>query len=478
MTGVQTCALPICFPLDLTQLIAREYGLSVNAAEFDREMQVQKDRSRNAAVQETDDWVELKKIEKVEFVGYTDFESDTKIARYRKVTQKGKTYYQLVLERTPFYAESGGQVGDTGYLQSDSEMLSVVDTQKENNLVIHIVNKLPVIPEAAFRAVVNLEARQQTENNHTATHLLDHALREILGKHVEQKGSLVHPDYLRFDFSHFGKVTHDELDAIQKMVNKMIRQNLSQDEMAGVSFDAALEMGAIALFGEKYGDTVRVIRFGDSIELCGGTHVHSTGQIGQFIILSESAISAGIRRIEAITGDRADQYIREKLDELAETRALFSQTSNLRKSVESLMEENARLRKQIGEFERKAASGIKEELKRNMEQLGDVNVIAAQASPGSAQAVKDLAYQLKSEISNLFLVLGVEIEGKPSLTVMISEELVKSKGLDAGKIVREAGKEIKGGGGGQPFYATAGGKDVSGLPAAIAKAKSFILAAS
>jgi alanyl-tRNA synthetase len=464
------------FPLDLTQLIARENGLTVNSAEFDSEMQVQKDRSRNAAVQETDDWVELKKIEKVEFVGYTDVETDTRIARYRKVTQKGKTYYQLVLERTPFYAESGGQVGDTGYIQSDTEKLSVVDTQKENNLVIHIVNKLPVNPEAAFRAVVNLEARQQTENNHTATHLLDHALREILGKHVEQKGSLVHPDYLRFDFSHFGKVTHDELEAIQKMVNKMIRQNISQDEMAGVSFDAAREMGAIALFGEKYGDTVRVIRFGDSIELCGGTHVHSTGQIGQFIILSESAISAGIRRIEAITGDKADQYIREKLDELAETRALFSQTSNLRKSVELLMEDNARLRKQIGEFERQAASGIKEELKRNMERLGDVNVIAAQASLGSAQAVKDLAYQLKGEISNLYLVLGVEIDGKPSITVMISEDLVKSKGLDAGKIVREAGKEIKGGGGGQPFYATAGGKDVSGLPAAIAKAKSFIFA--
>jgi alanyl-tRNA synthetase len=462
------------FPLDLTQLIARENSLTVNTAEFDREMQVQKDRSRNAAVQETDDWVELKKIEKVEFVGYTDFETDTRIARYRKVTQKGKTYYQLVLEKTPFYAESGGQVGDSGYLQHNGEKLAVVDTQKENNLIVHIVNKLPANPESTFRAVVNMETRQQTENNHTATHLLDHALREILGKHVEQKGSLVHPDYLRFDFSHFGKMTQQELDTVQQMVNRMIRQNLSQDEMAGVAFEAAREMGAIALFGEKYGDTVRVIKFGDSIELCGGTHVHSTGQIGQFIILSESAISAGVRRIEAITGDKADQYIKEKLEELAQTRALFSQTNNLRKSVEDLMEENSRLRKQLEDFERMATSGIKDELKLKIQKVGDINIIAACPALGSAQAVKDLAYQLKGEIPNLFLVLGVELDGKPSLTVMISEELVEKYGFNAGKIVRDAAQEIKGGGGGQPFYAMAGGKDVSGLHAAVEKAKSVV----
>ena len=461
------------FPLDLTQLIARENKLTVNTIEFDREMQVQKERSRNAAVQETDDWVELKKIEKVDFVGYTDFEIDTCIARYRKVTQKGKTFYQLVLEKTPFYAESGGQVGDTGYLIYNEEKLAVVDTQKENNLIVHIVNQLPSLPHATFRAVVNMDARRQTENNHTATHLLDHALREILGKHVEQKGSLVHPDYLRFDFSHFGKMTHEELDAVQHMVNSMIRQNLTQDEIAGISFDAARDMGAIALFGEKYGDTVRVIRFGDSIELCGGTHVHFTSQIGQFIILSESAISAGVRRIEAITGAKADLYIKEKLDELARTRALFGQTHNLQKSVEELMAENASLRKQIEDFERKAASGVKDELKSNIEKVGDINLIAACTVLGSAQAIKDLAYQLKGEIENLFLVLGVELDGKPSLTIMISDELVKANGLDAGKIIREAAKEIKGGGGGQPFYATAGGKDISGLQAAVEKAKSF-----
>ncbi len=433
------------FPLDLTQLIARENNLDVNGYEFDLEMKAQKERSRSAAVQETDDWVELKKIEKVEFVGYTLHDVDTEIARYRKVTQKGKSYYQVVLEKTPFYAESGGQVGDSGYLEFNGEMVQVLDTQKENNLIVHIVANLPSDPSAIFRAVVNMDARLSTANNHTATHLLDHALREILGKHVEQKGSLVHPDYIRFDFSHFGKMTSEELMAVQKMVNQMIRKNLSQEEISGVSFDEARQMGAIALFGEKYGDTVRVIRFGESIELCGGTHVHSTGQIGQFIILSESAISAGVRRIEAITGEKADHYISQRLDELSGTKALFSQTGNLKKSVEELMDENNRLRKQIEEYERKTASAIKEELKRNLEKAGDINIIVAQPQLNSTQALKDLAFQLKGEIPNLYLVLGIALEGKPSLTVMISEELVGKHRLDAGKIVREAAKEMKGG---------------------------------
>ncbi|MFZ5430671.1 MAG: alanine--tRNA ligase [Bacteroidota bacterium] len=461
------------FPLDLTQLIARENGLQVNVTQFDLEMQAQKERSRNAAVQETDDWVELKKIEKVEFVGYTEFDTDTRIARYRKVTQKGKTFFQLVLDKTPFYAESGGQVGDTGYLEYNGEKIRVEDTQKENNLIVHIVKKLPQDTGVVFRAVVDMKARLSTENNHTATHLLDHALREVLGKHVEQKGSLVHPDYLRFDFSHFTKLTHEEIEEITQMVNRMIRQNYSQEEMAGISFDKAREMGAIALFGEKYGDTVRVIKFGDSLELCGGTHVHSTGQIGQFIIISESAISAGVRRIEAITGEKADQYIREKLEELASARALFGQTSDLAASVEELMGENAKLRKQIAEYEKKAASEVKDELKKQIENVGGISLIVAKPELASAQAVKDLAYQLKGEVDNLFLVLGAEFDGKPFLTVMISEELVKSKGFDAGKIVREAGKEMKGGGGGQAFYATAGGKELAGLPAAMQKARSF-----
>jgi len=462
------------FPLDLTELIARESGMGVDVKGFDVEMLVQKERSRHAATLETDDWVELYKTDKVEFTGYHSLVTETRIARYRKVSQKNKTFYQLVLEKTPFYAESGGQVGDTGYLESNGKKTAVVDTQKEHNLIVHIVSELPEDPTATFRAVVNESLRQLTANNHTATHLLDHALREVLGKHVEQKGSLVHPDYLRFDFAHFGKMTKEELNRVQQLVNRMIRQNLTQEEMNNIPFAEAKEKGAIALFGEKYGDTVRVIKFGESVELCGGTHVPATGQIGPFIILSESAISAGVRRIEAITGDKADAYLHEKLDELAETSLLLNHSKDIRKSVEELLEENASLKKQLAGFAKKAASGIKEELKNSVTTINGVQLIAARVSLASAQAIKDLAYQLKGEIPNLFLVLGAEIDGKPSLTVMISEELVQAKGLDAGKIVREAGKEMKGGGGGQPFYATAGGKDIAGLDAAIEKAKSFV----
>lgn len=462
------------FPLDLTQLIARENGLSVNVDQFDKEMKAQRERSRHAATQETGDWVEIKPIEQVGFVGYRETEIYTNIARYRKISRKDKSFYQLVLEKTPFYAESGGQVGDTGYLESGEEKIPVLDTVKENNLIIHIVEKLPAAPESVFRAVVNHSRRRQTACNHTATHLLDHALREILGKHVEQKGSLVDPDYLRFDFSHFSKMTTEELEKVQRMVNRMIRQNIPQVELQDIPFSKAQEMGAIALFGEKYGDTVRAIQFGDSIELCGGTHVQATGQIGQFIILSEGAISAGVRRIEAITGEMAEEYVREKLNELSSTRALFSQTKDLVRSVELLYEENSQLKKQLSDFERKALTGLKEELKKSMRRIQEVNLIAAQPPVNSAQTLKDLAFQLKSEIDNLFLVLGAEIDGKPFLTVMISEELVKSRSLDAAKIVREAGKEIKGGGGGQPFYATAGGKELSGLQVAILKATSFI----
>lgn len=462
------------FPLDLTQLIAREKGMAVDATGFDREMQLQKERSRNAAVQETDDWVEVVPAGKVEFTGYRETATETLIARYRRVSQKNKHFYQVVLAKTPFYAESGGQVGDTGYLESGRQKVRVTDTRKENNLIVHLTEELPVDLAAPVKAVVHESKRRQTACNHTATHLLDHALREVLGTHVEQKGSLVHPDYLRFDFSHFAKMSAEELEVVQKRVNRMIRENAAQEALEGVPFDKAREMGAIALFGEKYGDTVRVIRFGESIELCGGTHVHATGQIGNFIILSESAISAGVRRIEAITGDKADEYIREKLRELAEARALTGQQVPLKESLGALMEENNRLRKQIGEFEKRETAVIKEELKQSVTRSGEVNLIAGLVNIASAQAVKDLAYQLRGEISNLFLVLGAEIDGKPLLTVMISDEVVKSKGLDAGKIVREAGKEIKGGGGGQPFYATAGGKEVAGLAAAIVKATAFV----
>jgi alanyl-tRNA synthetase len=462
------------FPIDLTELILRENGMSVNMDEFNVEMEKQKDRSRNAAAQETGDWVELKKIDEVVFLGYTTLEAEIKIARYRKVVQKDKEFFHLVFDQTPFYGESGGQVGDTGYLEANGVKTSIVNTQKENNLIVHLAKELPADPTATFKAVVSNHKRRLTANNHTATHLLDQALREILGTHVEQKGSLVSADYLRFDFSHFSKVTKEELDKIQARVNELIRQNFKQEEKQDVPFAEAQEMGAIALFGEKYGDHVRVIKFGDSVELCGGTHVQATGQIGQFVITSESAISAGVRRIEAITADKAEAFINENMEELQEVRNIFNNTKNLKKSVEDLLEENAKLKKQLEAFGKQAAAGVKDELKNKVQSINGVNVIAEKVSLDSPQAIKDLAFQLKGEIENLFLVLGAEIDGKPSLSIMIADNLVKEKGLNAGQIVREAAKEMKGGGGGQPFYATAGGKDVSGIEAAIQKAKSFV----
>ncbi len=462
------------FPIDLTELILRENGMSVNMDEFNVEMEIQKERSRNAAVQETDDWVELKKIEQVEFVGYDHLEAKVNISRYRKVTQNNKVFYHLVFDQTPFYGESGGQSGDSGYIESDGQRTPILDTQKENNLTVHIASKLPANPSASFKAVIEGTKRKLTMNNHTATHLLDHALREVLGTHVEQKGSLVNSEYLRFDFAHFQKVSREELDKIQARVNELIRENLVKEENRAVSFDEAKGMGAIALFGEKYGDFVRVIKFGDSVELCGGTHVPATGQIGSMIITSESAISAGVRRIEAITSDHAEVFVKKHLDELSEVKSILNNTQNLKKSVEDLLTQNSRLQKQIEEFERKAASGIKQELKNKIQIINGVNVIAEVIQLDSAQAVKDLAFQLKGEIDNLFLALGSVIAGKPSISVMIAENLVAEKGLNAGTIVREASKEMQGGGGGQAFYATAGGKDVSGLAAAVDKAKSFV----
>ncbi len=462
------------FPFDLTSLILREKGMSVDEEGFNSEMEKQKVRSRNAAAQETDDWVELKKIEQVEFVGYDQLECEVNISRYRKVTQKNKVFYHLVFDKTPFYGESGGQSGDSGYIEAGNQKTVILDTLKENNLTIHIAPKLPVNPAAVFRAVVDVRKRKLTMNNHTATHLLDQALREVLGTHVEQKGSLVNSEYLRFDFSHFQKVSKEELDRIQTRVNELIRKNLVLEENRSVAFDQAKELGAIMLFGEKYGDFVRVIKFGQSVELCGGTHVPATGQIGLFLITSESAISAGVRRMEAITADRAEEFVKKHLDELAEVKVLFSNTPNLKKSVEDVLAHNSRLQKQIEEFERKSASGIKQELKNKIQLIHGVSVIAEVIQLDSSQAVKDLAFQLKAEVDNLFLVLGSAIGGKPTITVMIADDLVSGKGLNAGTIVREAAKEMQGGGGGQAFYATAGGKDLAGLSAAVEKAKSFV----
>ncbi|MCK3686013.1 alanine--tRNA ligase [Maribellus sp. YY47] len=462
------------FPLDLTELIARENGLGVDGSGFAVEMEAQKNRSRNAAAQETDDWVELRKIEKTEFLGYDKLEAEVRIARYRKVTQKKKTFFQLVFDQTPFYGESGGQVGDTGYIEFDGVKTVIYDTQKENNLIVHLVEKLPENPSEYFTAVVDVQRRQKIANNHTATHLLHAALREVLGTHVEQKGSLVNADHLRFDFSHFQKMTDEEIAEVERRVNVKIRQNSVLEENREMPIEEAQSAGAMMLFGEKYGDVVRTIRFGESMELCGGTHVAATGQIGLLKIVSESAIAAGVRRIEAITADRAEKYINDQLSVLTSIKETVKGSSNILDSVITLLQQNSELSKQIESFQRESLKITKANLKSKILYEKGVNIIADKITIDNAALLKDLAFQLKGEVENLYLVLGADINGKPNLTVMISENIVEDKGLNAGQIVREAGKEIKGGGGGQPFYATAGGKDIEGLSAAVEKALSFL----
>ncbi len=462
------------FPLDLTELITRENGLGVDENGFAVEMQAQKDRSRNAAAQETDDWVELRKIEKTEFLGYDRLEAEVRIARYRKVTQKKKAFYQLVFDQTPFYGESGGQVGDLGYIEFDGVRTRIFDTQKENNLIVHLVEKLPENPSEYFQAVVDAGRRTNIANNHTATHLLHAALREVLGTHVEQKGSLVNADHLRFDFSHFQKMTDEEIAEVELRVNQKVRENAVRDENREATIEQAKEAGAMMLFGEKYGETVRTIRFGESLELCGGTHVDATGQIGIFKIVSESAIAAGVRRIEAITAAHAEKYINEQLGILKNIQEAIKGSNDVLGSVTSLVQQNSEFSKKIEDFQRESMKISKANLKSKILFERGVNIIAQKVDLDNSALIKDLAFQLKGEIDNLFLVLGAEINGKPNLSVMISENIVEEKGLNAGQIVREAGKEIKGGGGGQPFYATAGGKDVAGLDAAIEKALSFL----
>ncbi|NOY96804.1 MAG: alanine--tRNA ligase [Chlorobi bacterium] len=462
------------FPLDLTELIARENGFSVDTGGFEREMKAQKNRSRNAAEQETGDWVELKGIEQTEFLGYDHLEAEVEIARYRKVVQKKKTFYQLVFDKTPFYGESGGQVGDTGTIEANGEIIEIVDTQKENNLTVHIVNKLPSELRAKFIAKVNSVKRNNTANNHTATHLLHSALREVLGTHVEQKGSLVNADHLRFDFSHFRKMTDEEIEKVENIVNEKIRENYPLEEKRGVAMSEAKAMGAMSLFGEKYGDKVRVIKFGDSVELCGGTHIRATGQIGLFKIVSESAIAAGVRRIEAISAARAEKYVNDQIKILKSIKEVVKGSKDILYGVLNLVKENSALSKQVDVFARERLKILKNNLKSKVLLERGINIIADRVEVDNANALKDVAFQLKNEVDNLFLVLGAEINGKPQLAVMISENLVKEKNLNAGQIVREAGREIKGGGGGQPFFAMAGGKDAEGISAAIEKALSFL----
>ena len=455
------------FPLDLTELILRENGMTADIKEFDAEMQQQKQRARNAAAIETGDWITLKEGT-TEFVGYDYTEYETSILRYRQVKQKNQTLYQIVLDKTPFYAESGGQVGDTGVLVNEFETIEVVDTKKENNLPIHITKKLPEHMEAPMMACVDTDKRAACAANHSATHLLDAALREVLGEHVEQKGSLVTPDSLRFDFSHFQKVTDEEIRKVEHIVNAKIRANIPLKEYRNIPIEEAKELGAIALFGEKYGDHVRVIQFGSSVEFCGGTHVAATGNIGMVKIISESSVAAGVRRIEAYTGARVEELMNTIEDTLRDLKALFNNAPDLAGTIRKYIDENTGLKKQVEDFMKEKEAQLKERLLKNVQEVNGVKVIKF-CAPLPAETVKNIAFQLRGQITeNLFFVAGTEAEGKPMLTVMLSDNLVAG-GLKAGNLVKEAAKLIQGGGGGQPHFATAGGKNADGLNAAIDK---------
>ncbi|MFT7232264.1 MAG: alanyl-tRNA synthetase, partial [Cyclobacteriaceae bacterium] len=465
------------FPLDLTSLIARENGLEVDEKSFVTEMSKQKERSKSAAQQSAGDWIELDFAGNgSEFLGYDEVESVSQITKYRVVNQKGKNFYQFVLDKTPFYAESGGQVGDAGYFDFGSEKLEIFDTKKENDLIIHYAHKLPVALEQSFRAVVNVKKRRLTENNHSATHLLHAALRQVLGEHVQQKGSLVNENVLRFDFSHFAKVTDDEIRKVETIVNQKIRENIALDEKRNVPIEKAKDLGAMALFGEKYGDFVRVITFDSkySVELCGGTHVKATGTIGQFKILSESSVAAGVRRIEAITADKAEAYFNEELALLGEIKELLKSPSDPLKAIQSLLAEKSQLQKDLDAVNQEKTKGLKKELLLSASQLRDCQLIVSQVELPNAEVLKQLSFELKNEISGLILILAANLDGKPMLSVMIDESIVQSKGLDASSLVREMAREIKGGGGGQPFYATAGGKEIEGLAKALEVAKNIV----
>ena len=455
------------FPLDLTELICRENGLTVNVDEFDAEMQKQKERARNAAQVESTDWVEIADGEQ-QFVGYDYTEYTCHILRYRKVTQKKNTFYELVLDQTPFYGEMGGEVGDRGVLVSEYETIDVIDTKRENNQSVHIVKELPKNPEAEFMACVDVEARRAIESNHTCTHLLDAALREVLGTHVEQRGSLVTADGLRFDFSHFEKVTPEQLREVEHIVNEKIRANIPLEEFRDCPIDEAKEMGAIALFGEKYGDKVRVVKFGDSVEFCGGCHAKATGQLGMVRITSESSIAAGIRRIEAITGKEVEAMCDMMQDFMTDLRTLLNNAPDLMATVRKAIAENKELQGQVDEFRAMKAQELKKKLVETAKEVDGVKVIKG-VMPLDAQSVKDIVFQLRNQFpENLLVAIGCAENGKPTLTVSLSDDIVAT-GKNAGQIVREAAKLMQGGGGGQPHFATAGGKNPNGLAAAIDK---------
>ena len=456
------------FPLDLTELICRENGFTVDEAQFNVEMQKQKERARNAAAVENSDWTELKAGEQ-QFVGYDYSEYECEILRYRKVTQKKNEFYEIVLSATPFYGEMGGQVGDQGVLVSENETIEIIDAKRENGQTVHIVKQLPKDPTAQFMACVDTDKRNASAANHTATHLLDYALKQVLGDHVEQKGSFVSSDTLRFDFSHFQKVTDEELRQVERMVNDMIRQDIVLDEHRDVPFDEAKKLGAIALFGEKYGDKVRVVRFGPSCEFCGGIHAASTGRIGFFKIISESSVAAGIRRIEAKTGKECEDLMYVMEDHIKAIKQLFNNAKDLEGVIQKYIEEHDSMKKEIEQFQAQAVERTKQYLMTEIQTINGVNVITrvVEMQPAS---VKDLVFQLRAAVEPPFLcAIGSKFQDKPMLSIMMSDDLVKDHGLNAGQMIREAAKLIQGGGGGQPHYAQAGGKNTEGLAAAVDK---------
>ena len=456
------------FPLDLTELICRENGFTVDEKQFAEEMQKQKDRARNAAAVENSDWTVIREGEQ-QFVGYDFSEYECQILRYRKVTQKKNSFYELVLDYTPFYGEMGGQVGDQGVLVSESETVEIIDTKRENNQSIHIVKALPKDPEAPFMACVDTDKRNASAANHTATHLLHYALKQVLGDHVEQKGSFVSPDTLRFDFSHYQKVTEEELRQVERIVNSMIREDMPLDEHRDTPIKEARELGAVALFGEKYGDKVRVVRFGPTCEFCGGIHARSTGRIGFFKIVGEGSVAAGIRRIEAKTGRECEELLYALEDQMKALRSLFNNAKDLKGVVEKYISEHDTMKKEIDAFKAQAVERIKESLVSKAQNIDGLQVVSA-VLPVDPASAKDLAFKVKQAIGeNLLFVLGSHSDGKPLLTVIIGTEAIESHKLHAGQMIREAAKLIKGGGGGQPHFATAGGKDTDGLSAAVDK---------
>ena len=460
------------FPLDLTELILREKGMSADIEEFDKEMQKQKERARNAAAVETGDWITLKEGE-CKFVGYDLFECDAEILRYRQIKQKNKVLYQIVLDQTPFYAEMGGQVGDTGWLIADDDRVEVIDTKRENNLPVHLVTRLPKDVTASFTAKIDEKKRIACECNHSATHLLHEALREVLGTHVEQKGSYVSPDSLRFDFSHFQKVTDEEIRKVEILVSEKIRANLPLEERRNMPIAEAKALGAMALFGEKYGEEVRVVKYGTSIELCGGTHIPSTGMIGSLRVIGESSIAAGVRRIEAVTAAGADRFVFAQQDLIRELRSLMNNMPNLAQAVRKSIEENAEMRKQIEDYIREKSVRLKEEIMAKATDRGGIRVMQY-IGKANADAMKNVAFQIKGETTGSFVfVAGIIDEGKCMIMLMLSDDLVK-EGLNAGKIVKEAAKHIQGGGGGQPHFATAGGKNLEGLSIAVGAVKEAV----